>query len=262
MTDFKINGLVIGERELGDNDKLLTILSERYGKVIAIGKGVKSLKNRNMCCCQLFTYASFNLRKRGKYYFITESDLIENFFDIRNDILKLSLASYLCELINQVVQEGVEEDEILRLTLNSLYAINTDKQPLEIIRAAFQLKLVAESGMYPDITECSICGTEGVTKGYLDLVDGVIVCTECKNKANFTNVENPFAERGLQKPITIITEALIKVIEFIVSSDSKRFLSFSLDEQEWGLFFDFSERFLINQLERSFFTLDFYKSLL
>ena len=102
MTDFKINGLVIGERELGDNDKLLTILSERYGKVVAIGKGVKSIKNRNMCCCQPFTYASFNLRKRGKYYFITESDLIENFFDIRNDILKLSLASYLCELINQV----------------------------------------------------------------------------------------------------------------------------------------------------------------
>lgn len=262
MTDFKINGLVIGERELGDNDKLLTILSERYGKVYAIGKGVKSLKNRNMCCSQPFTYASFNLRKRGKYYFITESDLIENFFDIRNDILKLSLASFICEVVNQIAQEGAAEDEILRLTLNTLYAINKDKQPLEIIRAAFQLKIIAESGMYPDITCCSICGKDNVTDGYLDLVDGVIVCSECKNKANFTNVENPFTERGLQKPIVLISEALLRVIEFIVSSDSKRFLSFTLDEQEWGLFFDFSERFLINQLERSFFTLDFYKSLL
>ena len=262
MTDFKINGLVIHERELGDNDKLLTILSERYGKVVAIGKGVKSLKNRNMCCCQPFAYANFNLRKRGKYYFITESDLIESFYDIRTDILKVSLASYVCELVNQVAQEGAEEDEILRLTLNTLFAIAKDKQPLEIIRAAFQLKLVAEAGMYPDTTSCSICGKEEVSDGYLDLIDGVIVCNECKNKANFTNAENPFSERGLHKPITLISKDLIKIINFIVSSDSKKFLSFTLDELEWHLFFDFSEKFLINQLERSFFTLDFYKSLL
>ena len=53
MTYFKVNGLVIAERELGDNDKLLTVLSERYGKLFVIGKGVKSLKNRHMCCSNL-----------------------------------------------------------------------------------------------------------------------------------------------------------------------------------------------------------------
>ena len=38
MTDFKVNGLVIKEAEYGDNDKLLTILTEKYGKLFVIGK--------------------------------------------------------------------------------------------------------------------------------------------------------------------------------------------------------------------------------
>lgn len=262
MTDFKVNCLIIQEREIGDNDKLLTVLSERYGKLSVIGKGVKSIKNRHMHCCHLLSYVSFNLRRKGNYYYITESDLIENFYDIRNDILKLSLSSYICDIINHVVQEGVEENTILRLALNTLYAILKDKQSLETIRASFQIKILAEAGFYPDLSFCSICKDENVLVGHLDLIDGVIVCNNCKNKHLLIESSEPFAERGLDKPIAIITKAIINTIDFIVNSDSKRFLSFSLSEEDLFLFYILSEKFLINQLERGFNSLDFYKSLL
>ena len=64
MTDFKVNGLVIREADHGENDKLLTILTEKYGKLFVIGKGVKSVRSRHMASCQLFSYASFN------FYFV------------------------------------------------------------------------------------------------------------------------------------------------------------------------------------------------
>ena len=89
MTEIKQNGLVISERDLGENDKLLIILTERYGKVPVVAKGAKSVKNRHMPSSQLFAYASFGLRKRGNFYFITDSDLIESYYDIRSDILKI-----------------------------------------------------------------------------------------------------------------------------------------------------------------------------
>ena len=76
MTDFKVNGLVIRESDHKDNDKILTVLTEKYGKLFVIGKGVKSLKNRHMACTQLFAYASFNLRKRGNFYYITDFNII------------------------------------------------------------------------------------------------------------------------------------------------------------------------------------------
>lgn len=261
MTEIKVNGLVLFDRGIGENDKLLTILTERYGKMFVIAKGAKSVKNRNMCCTHIFIYASFGIRRKGNYYYLVDSDLIENFFSVRNDILKFSLASYICDVVSHVAQEGVGEDDILRLALNTIYAISQDKYSLETVRAAFQLRIVAEIGMAPDIYSCSKCGCEGVLGGYLDLVDGIIVCDECRKDNDFNIEENAFTERGLQKPIALVNEAILHAVKYIINADIKRFLAFSLEGDEWKLFYDLSEKFLQNQLERSFYSLEFYKSL-
>lgn len=262
MTEFKVNGLVIFDREIGENDKLLTVLCEKYGKIFVIAKGVKSMKNRNMCCSHIFSYARFVIRKKGNYYYLVDSDLIENFFSVRNDILKLSLASYFCDVINHIAQEGVNEDQLLRLALNSIFALSTDKYELEHIRAAFQLRVVAEIGMSPDVFSCSNCGKTEDVFGHLDLIDGVVVCNDCVGKISYSLEENPFAERGLQKPIATVNPSIIEAVKYITGSDIKKFLSFSLDLSDYNLLYDLSERFLINQLERSFYSLDFYKSLM
>ena len=262
MTEIKVNGLVLFDREIGENDKLLTILTEKFGKLFVIAKGVKSLKNRNMCCSHIFSYASFGIRRKGSYYYLVDSDLIENFFSVRNDILKLSLASYICDVVNHVAQEGVCEDELLRLALNSIYAISTDKYELEHVRASFQLRIVAEIGMAPDVYSCSLCNNEDFNSGYLDLIDGVIVCDKCRGKADFIPEENPFTERGLQKPIALINDKITEAVKYVVNSNIKKFLSFSLEGENKYILYDLSEKFLINQLERSFYSLEFYKSLM
>ena len=261
MTEIKVNGLVLFDREIGENDKLLTILTEKYGKLFVIAKGVKSLKNRNMCCSHIFSYASFDVRRKGNYYYLVDSDLIENFFSVRNDILKLSLASYFCDVINHIAQESVCEDELLRLALNSIYAISTDKYDLEHVRCAFQIRVVSEIGMSPDIYGCSICGNNANLSGYLDLIDGVVVCDSCKNKNDCNVEDNPFSERGLAKPIALVNSNVIDAISFIVNADIKKFLSFCLNGSDVKLLYDLSEKFLFNQLERGFYTLDFYKTL-
>ena len=262
MTEIKQNGLVISERDYGENDKILIILTERYGKLPVIAKGAKSVRNRHMPSTQLFCYASFGLRKKGNFYSITDSDLIENYYDIRNDILKLSLASFICDVVNDVTQEGNNDDEILRLTLNMLYAISKDKRPLEVIRATFEVRLAAELGFTPDIGACSVCHQKGCGPYYFDIIDGIITCQGCKNKVSFHSDDNPFAQNGLNKPLSIITQAVADAICYITGSRQERILSFSLEESEWTSFFDTAEKYLLNHLERGFFSLDFYKSML
>ena len=180
MTEIKKNGLVIQERDLGDNDKLLTVLVERYGKVYVVAKGAKSLKNRHMASTQLFSYATFGLRKKGNYYYITDSDLIENYYAIRDDILKLSLAAYICDVVNCIVQEGNGEDEILKLTLNTFFAIAKNIKPLDHIKASFELRIAVESGFAPNLDACNSCDDIPNSDVYFDIVDGVISCPKCK----------------------------------------------------------------------------------
>ena len=262
MTEFKQNGLVLSERDFGENDKILTVLTERYGKVPVIAKGAKSVRNRHMPSTQLFAYSSLSLRKRGNFYFITESDLIENYYDIRTDLTKLSLASFVCDVVNDVTNEGNNDDEILRLTLNTLFAISKDIKPLEVIRATFEIRLAKELGFTPNIEQCSICGKRPCDTYYFDIIDATIVCNNCKSTTTFNIELDPFAEKGINKPIAIISNAVINAICYIVSAKQERILSYSLDDKEWTSFFDVAERFLLNHLERGFYSLDFYKSTL
>lgn len=262
MTEIKQNGLVIFERDLGENDKLLTILTERYGKLTVIAKGVKSMRNRHMPSSQLFCYASFGLRKKGSYYYIVDSDLLENYFDIRSDVLKHALASFVCDVVNDVCQEGNTEDEILRLALNILYAISKEIKSLEIIRATFEIRLAAELGIAPDINSCCVCHDTTDTTYYLDIIDGVITCQNCKKKVKFDIEDTPFTEKGLNKPLAIVSKAVLDAINYIISVKQARILSFSLDDRQWTSFFDISEKYLLNHLERGYFSLDFYKNLL
>ena len=262
MTDFKVNGLVIREADYGDNDKLLTVLTEKYGKLFVIGKGVKSLKNRHMACAQLFSYASFNFRKKGNLYYITDSDLIENYYEIRNDIVKLSLSAYICDILSEVAREEVEEKDILKLALNTFYAIAKDIRPLEFIRAAFQLRIATECGFMPDLTCCSSCLDESPTLAYIDIMNGNYICEKCKSSSSFTIVKDSFYDMGVERPISIVSDAVLLAMRYICNCRQERFLSFSLENNDYSMLFQVCEKYLLNHLERGFYSLDFYKSLL
>jgi len=262
MTDFKVNGLVIRESDYGDNDKLLTILTEKYGKLFVIGKGVKSLKNRHMACAQLFSYASFNFRKRGNFYYITDSDLIENYYEIRNDIVKLSLSAFICDVLCEVGREQIEEKDILKLALNTFYAIAKDVRPLEFIRASFELRIATECGFMPDIICCSICKNDSPTLAHIDIMNGNYVCDNCRSSASFAIVKDSFYESGVEKPISIVSDAVLQAMRYVCNCKQERFLSFALEESEYNTFFQVCEKYLLNHLERGFYSLDFYKTML
>lgn len=262
MTEIKPNGLVIAEKDMGDNDKLLTILTERYGKLMVIGKGVKSLKSRHMASCQLFSFASFGLRRRGNFYYITDSDLIENYYDIRNDIKKLSLSAYICDVVCYVTDENKRDDSILRLCLNTLFAIAKNIKPLKIIKACFELRLACECGFMPDVSSCSECGEIMPNSCTINILDGVFVCNRCREKLFSANVENAFFENGHQKPMVNISLPVLMTMRYVINSEPEKFLSFNLSTDEWNCLEDACEKYLLNHLERGFYSLDFYKTIL
>lgn len=262
MTEFKKNGIVIQEIELEENDKLLIVLTERYGRVPVIVKGAKSLKNRHLACCQLFAYSSFTLRKRGNYYYIVDSDLIESYFEIRSDITKFALASFICEVANDVCQEGNNDDNILKLILNTLYLISKDIKPLEFIRACFEMRMCFELGFAPNIEQCCVCSNIISCDCYLDIFDGVVICSKCRNDANNTISEINYTDQGVSKPFIPISASIVQAILFIVNSKPERFTAFHLEESEHDSFYIACEKFLLNHLERGFTTLDLYKTLI
>ena len=262
MEEIDVKGLVIREVKTGEADKLLTILTAEYGKIYVSGKGVKSLKSRHMPSTQLFSYSSFVLRKTKKYFYIVDSDLIECFFGIRYDINKLSLANYICDAVCYLALEGVGDEELLRLTLNTLYALsNKSLFPLTQIKAAFEIKAAAVSGFMPTLDCCGICGNENLSGGvYLDIMNGRLLCEKCHlSAASVRDVEGVEGTAFICRKINI---SVLDALRFTTESSVQKFLSFTLEKEDLELYSDVCEQYLISHIEHSFKSLDYYKSIM
>lgn len=255
MITTEVKGLVIRTVDVKESDRLITIFTEEKGIVSAMARGARSLSSRQMSSTMQFCYSSFVLYRRGEYYWIKETELIESFFGIRDSIEGLALAAYIAEVLNDVAVAEAERD-LLRLSLNSLYAISEKKYPLDKIKAAFEIRAASIIGFMPDILSCKECG-EKLGSFYFGIMDGSLRCYNCTVKAakERKEPENPH-ESNI---VCILTEGAKFALGYCVHSPLEKIFSFRISDEDMRLFSKAAEEYLINQLERSFKTLDFYK---
>jgi DNA repair protein RecO (recombination protein O) len=201
-----------------------------------------------------FCYSRFILSKRGEYYRVKEAELIESFFGIRDSIEALALAGYVAEVLSDVTVAEAER-ELLRLSLNTLYAISESKYSLEKIKAAFEIRTAAIIGFMPDVIACSQCGArEG--SFYFDIMGGSIICYDCNEKRARAHAmpENPHESYI----VSLLSETAKVALGYCIHCPIEKIFSFNIPDEDMALFSSAAERYLINQLERSFKTLEFY----
>ena len=256
---FEVKALVIRTVDLSESDRLITLFTDQYGLLSVYANNSRSLRSKYMSGAQLFCYASFVLYKKGERYWVRELELIENFFGLRASIEKTALASYFAEVLCDVITAEADT-ESLRLALNSLYAIEHDTASLPMIKAAFELRLAAGIGFMPEITACGECGRETGTL-YLDVLDGVSCCPDCREYASAERMEEGVLYTGeeLRRAILILPPAVRAAMQYIMQAPLSRLLSFRLCEEEASLLFLAAEQYLLLHLDRGFETLRFYK---
>ena len=258
--ELKVRGLILREVQIGEADKILTLICHGYGRIDVSAKGVRSLRSPHMAATQIFAYSSFVLRKGKKYYYIAESELLEPFFGLRSDIDRLSLASYLADVTLDLSPEGTVDDDLLRLTLNTFYAISEKKtSPLKLIKGAFEIKAADLAGFCPDLGCCLRCGTSSHKEMYIDVMNGGIVCGDCKTPVV---LENARTDSGVAMIHLKVSDAVLAAMRYVTVSDEKRFLSFNIPDNEIKAFADVCERYLLDHLEHGFHSLEFYKSMI
>ena len=255
MNNTEVTGLVVRTTDLKESDRIINIYTREMGMVSALAKGARTLKSRKLSSTMQFCYSTFQLYKRGEYYQVKESELIESFFGIRNSIEALALATYICEVIGEVAVTEADND-LLRLALNSLYAISEEKYPLEKIKAAFEVRCAAIIGFMPDVLTCSSCG-EKMGDFYLDIMGGYLKCYRCREEEaqKRTSPENPHEARI----ITILSEGAKIAFGYCVHAPLEKLFSFKISDEDMQLFSRAAELYILHQLERSFKSLEFYK---
>lgn len=241
------DGLVIKEMNISENDKLITILTRKEGVVRAFVRGAKRLKNKNNVATQLLCYSRFSIYKGRDKYIVDEAQLKEIFFELRNDIEKLAIAQYFCELCMEVIPEEVNSEDFLRLILNSLFFLCKDKFDKVLIKAIVEMRLLSLAGYTPNLVCCNTCSKYQGTNMYFAIETGDIYCENCFRE----NTIN-----GLKINISVLT-----ALRHSVYSEFKKIFSFKLSDNSKKRFSSVSETYVCARLERNFKSLDFYRQM-
>lgn len=239
------DGLILKEQNIGEKDKLVTVLTRHNGLVRAFVRGAKSVKNRKNSSTGMFCFSKLSLYKTKDTYIIDEAEPIELFFELRNDLEKLSLAQYFSELVLTLVQEDEPAEDYLRLILNSLHFLAKSKMPNEQVKAITELRIMCIAGFMPNLVACDRCGEYETETMYFDVEDGLLYCENCVP-----------SDMIFQLDI-----GLIKALRHIAFSDFEKIYSFKMEEYALPDLSYVTEKYLLSKLQRNFKTLEFYKEI-
>ena len=252
----EVRGLVIRTVDIKETDRLVTIFTEEQGAITALARGARSLKSRKLVATMQFCYGRYVLYKQGDKLWIKEAELIESFFDIRQTIEGLALANYIAEVLSDVTVEEAEND-LLRLSLNSLYAISTGKYDIEKIKAAFEIRAVSILGFMPNVLSCHICD-EKSGDFFFDIMGGIIECCACHDKRAKARIEHEDPHES--HILCILSEGAKIALGYCIYSPLERIFSFNISGDDMRLFSKASEEYILNQMGHSYKSLEFYKS--
>lgn len=214
MGIIKTKGIVIQESNMGDFDKMLTILTPGYGKISCAARGARRPKSTLLAGTQFLCFGEYLLYKGTNAYNLNSCDTIEVFYNIRMDLDKLNYAVEMTKLTYSVTNENENSFEVLQLLLNSLYILSETDKNIELTLAVFKLRLASIIGFKPDVGVCKACKTSEDLI-YFSFKDNGFKCGICAK---------------VDKSTIQISSATKDAIKYIVLAPAKKLFSFNIPD--------------------------------
>lgn len=242
-----LEGIVLKERIVGEQDKFIDILTKDSGLLELSVKGGRKINGRSSSSTQLFAYSKFCYDVRRDKFCLNSAEPIHIFYGLRKSLSALSLASYFADVLRYSTAELTDSGNVLRLFLNTLHFLEKGLRSEVMLKSVFELRLMTETGFMPDVICCRNCGCFEPDELYFSLKNGGFTCSCCTVDTDTESCKLKLTE--------------LSAVRHIVLADFDRLFNFRMpDESMYRLAF-FSENYIKSHLERSFNTLEFYKSL-
>lgn len=142
MHTLKIEAIVLKRRNVGESDKLLTVLTNTHGKMLIKAPGVRKIASRRSPHIELLNRVTLHLYTRSVAPIVTEAQMIADYQFIKQDLVKVGYAYHLCEITDGLCAENQENASVFYLlakTLDELCLATTNDAVSIIKNYEFQL---------------------------------------------------------------------------------------------------------------------------
>ena len=127
---YKTEAIVLRTMELGEADRVLSVLTPRLGKLRVIAKGVRRPRSRIGGGLQPFSDVQLVLAVGRTFDVVTSSSLEDPHLGLRNDLHSTAAAWYVVELVDRFVEGAADSHEAFRLLAQALSALGCRRRGL------------------------------------------------------------------------------------------------------------------------------------
>lgn len=167
----------------GESDRIVTFITEDFGKLSGIAKGAKRSQRRFAGTLEPFVKVrlAFRQRPRSDLAFIERCELVHVFAGFGTDLDRFAYGSYVLELTDRLVFGRESGREVFRLLDTALGMLDTVGPRATILRA-FELHLLDATGYRPELRACCVCGEPPTRAAAVVLVPsrGGVCCVRCR----------------------------------------------------------------------------------
>ena len=176
---IKTEGIVIKEFRFKETSKILTIFTKKHGKISTMARGAYKPKSQLIANTQPFSYNDYYLFKGKNFYYINQADIIDSFYPIRQNIIRMMYGSYLLELVNLSTLEEEENQKLFLLLKKGLKVLSKLDHDFIKFILAYELKYISFLGYKPYLDRCVVCGRDKFSQFKFSIVQGGIICSNC-----------------------------------------------------------------------------------
>lgn len=160
-------------------DMILTLFTAYHGKIRAVGKGIRRPGSRSGGHLDIPMHSTLQIARGRSLDIVTQSETIDAFVALRDDLTRTALAFEVIELIDRVTEEGHEDRALFEFLVATLHRVADDPDPDLAVRF-WEMGVLERAGYRPNLHTCVQCDhpLERVDS-FCSATAGGILCPTC-----------------------------------------------------------------------------------
>ena len=180
MAFYQTEAVVIGARNWGEADKIMTFFTKERGLVEAAAFGCRRSRSPLAASMQLFSYIELQLAEGRQLDTVKQCQLRGHYKRLCEDFQVMSYVAVVAEVMREFMPPGVPEPGLFAALLEILEAF--EKRAPRVTALAAILQIMEHTGLQLHYEHCLQCGKNIGDGATLVLKKGGVLCQDCRKE--------------------------------------------------------------------------------
>jgi DNA repair protein RecO (recombination protein O) len=156
---YKTDAVVLRTYNVREADRIVILFSPLHGRIESIAKGIRKPASKFGGSLEVFSHVYVMLSEGKSLDVITQVDLRNAHYTLREDLKRLTCGGYFMELVEKAILSGQENIELFSLVLSGLSLLEYNDN-LELVLCYIELHFLDILGFAPSLEHCQKCGVK------------------------------------------------------------------------------------------------------